>query len=94
MEIREVGIVGLGTMGAGIAEVFVTPGPALASLSAADLVIEFVPEQLAIKLLAEAGPAGALRILHAMNGGYGDPAFAPPPPLRDCAAGGFASPAR
>ena len=97
MQIREVGVVGLGTMGAGIAEVFaraglrvspveadpgalstglsildrslrklvsrgrltqdeyaeiasrVTPGPAIASLSAADLVIEVVPEQLGIK---------------------------------------------
>jgi 3-hydroxybutyryl-CoA dehydrogenase len=97
MQIREVGVVGLGTMGAGIAEVFaraglrvsaveadpdalskglsildrslsklvsrgrltqdeyaaiasrVTPGPAIASLSTADLVIEVVPEQLGIK---------------------------------------------
>jgi 3-hydroxybutyryl-CoA dehydrogenase len=97
MNIREVGVVGLGTMGAGIAEVFaragpqvtaveadpdalsrgmsildrslrklvsrggltedeyteiagrVRPGPAIASLSAADLVVEVVPEQLAIK---------------------------------------------
>jgi 3-hydroxybutyryl-CoA dehydrogenase len=97
MNIREVGVVGLGTMGAGIAEVFaraglhvtaveadpdalsrgmsildrslrklvsrggltedeyteiagrVRPGPAIASLSSADLVVEVVPEQLAIK---------------------------------------------
>ena len=103
MEIREVGVVGLGTMGAGIAEVFaraglrvtaveadpealsrgmaildgslgravsrgkltedeyaqiagrVRPGPAMASLAGADLVIEVVPERLAIKrqVLAE-----------------------------------------
>jgi len=103
MEIRSVGVVGLGTMGAGIAEVFaraglsvtaveadpdalsrgmaildrslgravsrgkltedehaqiigrVRPGPAMASLAGADLVIEVVPEQLAIKrqILAE-----------------------------------------
>ncbi len=97
MDIREVGVVGLGTMGAGIAEVFaraglrvtaveadagalsagmslldrslrklvshgrltqdeyaeiagrVRPGPAIATLSGADLVIEVVPEQLAVK---------------------------------------------
>src|ERR1022692_2083410 len=97
MVIREVGVVGLGTMGAGIAEVFaragltvtaveadpdalshgmaildgslsravsrgkltedeyaqivgrVRPGPTMASLAGADLVIEVVPEQLAIK---------------------------------------------
>jgi 3-hydroxybutyryl-CoA dehydrogenase len=103
MEIREVGVVGLGTMGAGIAEVLargglavtaveadpdalargmaildgslgkavtrgkltedqyaqivgrVRPGQSLGSLSDADLVIEVVPEQLAIKrqILAE-----------------------------------------
>ena len=103
MEIREVGVVGLGTMGAGIAEVFaraglsvtaveadpdalsrgmaildgslgravsrgkltedeyarivgrVRPGPTMASLAGADLVIEVVPERLAIKgqILAE-----------------------------------------
>lgn len=97
MDIREVAVVGLGTMGAGIAEVFaraglqvtaveadpgalskgmsildrslrkaisrgrmtqdeyaeiaarVTPGPGIASLAGADLVIEVVPEQMAIK---------------------------------------------
>ena len=97
MEIRDVGVVGLGTMGAGIAEVFaragvsvtaveadpgalsrgmaildgslrkavsrgrlteneyaeiagrVSPAPAVASLGGADLVIEVVPELLAIK---------------------------------------------
>ncbi len=103
MEIRDVGVVGLGTMGAGIAEVFaraglsvtaveadsgalsrgmaildaslgravsrgrltederaqiadrVRPGAALASLAGADLVIEVVPERLAVKrqILAE-----------------------------------------
>src|ERR1700761_6217394 len=103
MEIRTVGVVGLGTMGAGIAEVFarggfavtaveadpqalargraaligslsralnrgkltqaehdevsgrVTPAGNLADLAGADLVIEVVPEQLAIKrqVLAE-----------------------------------------
>ncbi len=103
MEVREVGVVGLGTMGAGIAEVFargglsvtaveadrdalargmsilgsslgravsrgkltedehaqilgrVRPGSAMTSLSGADLVIEVVPEQLAVKrqVLAE-----------------------------------------
>jgi 3-hydroxybutyryl-CoA dehydrogenase len=103
MEIHQVGVVGLGTMGAGIAEVFaragltvtaveadpdaltrgmaildgslgravsrgkltedeyaqivgrVRPGPTMASLAGADLVIEVVPEQLAIKhqILAE-----------------------------------------
>ncbi len=111
MDIREVGVVGLGTMGAGIAEVFargglrvtaveadpqalargmsildgslrkavsrgrltqdehaqimgrVNPGQAVASLSGADLVIEVVPEQLAIKRqviaeLDQALPAG------------------------------------
>src|SRR5215470_5258583 len=97
MEIREVGVIGLGTMGAGIAEVFaraglavtaveadadaldrgmaiiagslslavsratlpdderarilgrVRPGAAPGALASADLVIEVVPEQLAIK---------------------------------------------
>jgi 3-hydroxybutyryl-CoA dehydrogenase len=97
MEIREVGVVGLGTMGAGIAEVFaraglavtaveadpgalargmsildgslaravsrgklsqgehaeiagrVRPGQELASVAGADLIIEVVPEQIAIK---------------------------------------------
>ncbi len=103
MEIRAVGVVGLGTMGAGIAEVFaraglpvtavesdpgaltrglsildtsvaravsrgkltedehaqivglVRAGPSMASLAGADLVVEVVPEQLAIKrgILAE-----------------------------------------
>ncbi|HUJ04555.1 MAG TPA: 3-hydroxyacyl-CoA dehydrogenase NAD-binding domain-containing protein [Streptosporangiaceae bacterium] len=97
MDIREVGVIGLGTMGAGIAEVFargglavtaveadaaaldrgmaalngslaravsrgrlsgdeqariaarVSPGTALGSLAGADLVVEVVPERLAIK---------------------------------------------
>ena len=44
-----------------------------------------------MRLLAEAGPAEALRLLDAMHAGYGDPAFAPPPLLRDFAAGGLAS---
>jgi 3-hydroxybutyryl-CoA dehydrogenase len=109
MEIRQVGVVGLGTMGAGIAEVFaraglevtaveadaaalnrgmaildgslgravtrgkltqaekaeitgrITPGHELASVAGADLVIEVVPEQLAIKREVLAGLDHACR---------------------------------
>jgi len=41
-----------------------------------------------MRLLADAGPQEAVRVLGAMHRGYGDPAFAPPPLLRDYAAGG------
>ncbi|HUZ56122.1 MAG TPA: 3-hydroxyacyl-CoA dehydrogenase NAD-binding domain-containing protein [Streptosporangiaceae bacterium] len=117
MEIRAVGVVGLGTMGAGIAEVFaraglrvtaveadpdalsrgmaildgslgravsrgkltkdeyaqivgrVRPGPTMASLAGADLVIEVVPEQLAIKrqILAELDQIGRPDTIIATN---------------------------
>ena len=117
MDVREVGVVGLGTMGAGIAEVFaraglrvtaveadpealsrgmaildgslrkavsrgrltedeyaeiagrVSPAPAVASLGAADLVIEVVPEQLAIKrqVIAELDQALAPSAIIATN---------------------------
>jgi 3-hydroxybutyryl-CoA dehydrogenase len=42
-----------------------------------------------MRLLADAGPDEAMRVLAAMHAGYGDPAFAPPPLLRDYAAGGL-----
>ena len=42
-----------------------------------------------IRLLADAGPAEAVRVLGAMHAGYGDPAFAPPPLLREYAIGGL-----
>jgi 3-hydroxybutyryl-CoA dehydrogenase len=43
-----------------------------------------------MQLLADAGPDEAMRVLTAMHAGYGDPAFAPPPLLRDYAVGGLA----
>ncbi len=43
-----------------------------------------------MRLLADAGPAEAVRVLSAMHAGYGDPAFAPPPLLREYAIGGLA----
>ncbi|HKR72064.1 MAG TPA: 3-hydroxyacyl-CoA dehydrogenase NAD-binding domain-containing protein [Streptosporangiaceae bacterium] len=43
-----------------------------------------------MRLLADAGPDEAIRVLAAMHAGYGDPAFAPPPLLHDYAAGGVA----
>ncbi|MDR2986727.1 MAG: 3-hydroxybutyryl-CoA dehydrogenase [Nocardiopsaceae bacterium] len=43
-----------------------------------------------MRLLADAGPGEALRVLTTMHAGYGDPAFAPPPLLRDYAVGGLA----
>ncbi len=42
-----------------------------------------------MRLLADAGPAEAVRVLSAMHAGYGDPAFAPPPLLREYAIGGL-----
>ena len=42
-----------------------------------------------MRLLADTGPAEAVRVLAAMHAGYGDPAFAPPPLLREYAAGGL-----
>ncbi len=44
-----------------------------------------------MRMLADAGPAEAVRVLSAMHAGYGDPAFAPPPLLREYAVGGLAS---
>jgi 3-hydroxybutyryl-CoA dehydrogenase len=41
-----------------------------------------------MRLLADAGPDEAVRVLAAMHDGYGDPAFAPPPLLRDYSIGG------
>jgi 3-hydroxybutyryl-CoA dehydrogenase len=40
------------------------------------------------RLLADAGADEAVRVLGAMHAGYGDPAFAPPPLLREYAIGG------
>ncbi|HEX5188233.1 MAG TPA: 3-hydroxyacyl-CoA dehydrogenase NAD-binding domain-containing protein [Streptosporangiaceae bacterium] len=42
-----------------------------------------------MRLLADAGLAEAVRVLTAMHAGYGDPAFSPPPLLREYAAGGL-----
>jgi 3-hydroxybutyryl-CoA dehydrogenase len=42
-----------------------------------------------MRLLADAGPDEAMRVLSAMHAGYGDPAFAPPPLLRDYVVGGL-----
>jgi 3-hydroxybutyryl-CoA dehydrogenase len=42
-----------------------------------------------MQLLADAGPARVLSVLRAMQAGYGDPAFAPPPLLADYAAAGM-----
>ncbi len=42
-----------------------------------------------IRLLADAGPAEAVRVLGAMHAGYGDPAFAPPSLLSEYAIGGL-----
>jgi len=42
-----------------------------------------------MRLLADAGPDEAMRVLAAMHAGYGDPAFAPPPLLRDYALSGL-----
>lgn len=73
MNVREVGVVGLGTMGAGIAEVLARAG---LQATAAE---------------ADAGAAEAARVLAAMHAGYGDPAFAPLPLLREYAVGGLTS---
>jgi 3-hydroxybutyryl-CoA dehydrogenase len=40
-----------------------------------------------MRLLADAGPDLAVDVLSAMHAGYGDPAFAPPPLLREYALG-------
>jgi 3-hydroxybutyryl-CoA dehydrogenase len=42
-----------------------------------------------MRLLAEAGPERVLGVLAAMNAGYGDPAFAPPPLLAEMAMAGL-----
>jgi 3-hydroxybutyryl-CoA dehydrogenase len=42
-----------------------------------------------MRLLADAGPGEAMRVLAAMHAGYGDPAFAPLPLLRDYAVSGL-----
>ncbi len=42
-----------------------------------------------MRLLAEAGAGKAVDVLSAMHAGYGDPAFAPPPLLREYALGGL-----
>ncbi len=42
-----------------------------------------------MRLLAEAGAGKAADVLSAMHAGYGDPAFAPPPLLREYAIGGL-----
>jgi len=42
-----------------------------------------------MRLLAEAGAGTAVDVLSAMHAGYGDPAFAPPPLLREYALGGL-----
>jgi NADPH-dependent 2,4-dienoyl-CoA reductase/sulfur reductase-like enzyme len=71
MNIRVAGVVGLGPMGAGIAEVFARAGLNVTAV--------------------EADPraaASVLEVLSAMYSGYGDPAFAPQPMLRDYALGG------
>jgi hypothetical protein len=36
-----------------------------------------------MRLLADTGAASVAGVLSAMHSGYGDPAFAPPPLLRD-----------
>jgi 3-hydroxybutyryl-CoA dehydrogenase len=41
-----------------------------------------------MRMLAEAGPGQAVAVLDAMHACYGDPAFAPPPLLREHALGG------
>jgi 3-hydroxybutyryl-CoA dehydrogenase len=45
-----------------------------------------------MRMLAEAGPSQAVAVLDAMHSGYGDPAFAPPPLLREHALGGLPLP--
>jgi len=42
-----------------------------------------------MRLLADAGPDLAVNVLSAMHAGYGDPAFAPPPLLREYALAGL-----
>jgi 3-hydroxybutyryl-CoA dehydrogenase len=42
-----------------------------------------------MRLLADVGPDLAVEVLSAMHAGYGDPAFAPPPLLREYALGGL-----
>jgi 3-hydroxybutyryl-CoA dehydrogenase len=42
-----------------------------------------------MRLLADAGAGKAVDVLSAMHAGYGDPAFAPPPLLREYALGGL-----
>jgi 3-hydroxybutyryl-CoA dehydrogenase len=42
-----------------------------------------------MRMLADAGPARAAEVLGAMHAGYGDPAFAPPPLLTECALAGL-----
>jgi len=42
-----------------------------------------------MRLLADVGPELAVDVLSAMHAGYGDPAFAPPPLLREYALGGL-----
>lgn len=42
-----------------------------------------------IRLLADAGAGKAADVLSAMHAGYGDPAFAPPPLLREYGIGGL-----
>jgi 3-hydroxybutyryl-CoA dehydrogenase len=42
-----------------------------------------------MRLLADAGAGEAVDVLAAMHAGYGDPAFAPPPLLREYALGGL-----
>ncbi|HEX9064174.1 MAG TPA: 3-hydroxybutyryl-CoA dehydrogenase [Streptosporangiaceae bacterium] len=42
-----------------------------------------------LRMLAEADPGRAVTVLEAMHAGYGDPAFAPPPLLREYALAGL-----